>query len=714
MNEQNKNPSVVLRKHSDDISWLEWDEPESKVNVLSHKVVSELSRLMEQASKSKTQVVIFISKKPSVFVAGADLKEIQKLKTKKDFEEKIDQVHELLNSMEDNPGISFISAVHGACLGGGAELTLACDWRVASLDSSTKIGFPEVNLGLIPGFGGCVRLPRLVGLIRSLDLILTAKPVSAKKAHKLGLVDEVEGIPLQLENKALKLAQEIIQKKRPKKTKSQKNSFSLLEVFPFKNIACLLAKKQVLKKTKGFYPAPLKALAVIHKTLLWPFNKALEEEKKVFCDLAVSSISRNLIHLFFLSEKNKKQVKAVAQNPPLVQKVGVLGAGVMGSGIAYSACWNDFEVRLQDVQKESLIKGRGHIHGLLKKQVSRRKINSFEEKMKQAKVSYSLDFENFSAMDLVIEAIVEDLKVKKQVIGQLFPQLKKSAVFATNTSSLSVTEMAKACEDPSRFVGLHFFNPVHRLPLVEVIRGEKTSDQTLARAVQFALKLGKTPVIVGDRPGFLVNRLLMPLLTEALWLLGEGMDIRSVDRAFSREFGFPMGPFRLMDEVGLDVCVKVIGNFQSLGLGLSAPPFINELAKENKLGRKTSLGFYHYTDQGQARAVHSELESRFIASLDSKTFLKKEEALQRGLYCMVNEGLKVLEEKVAQEAETVDLALIMGAGFPPFRGGLLKYADSLGIENIMNQLNQWTEKGFKRFEPCPLMKTRVRQNKSFY
>ena len=709
-----KEMSSVSLKQQGKIAFIEWDDPHSKVNVLSEKSLLEFSSVLDEIYKTSVSAVIIISKKPSVFIAGADLQEVRKLKTKEEFSERITKAQKIFKSMRSNKNISFIAAVRGSALGGGAELSLHCDYRIAFDHPETKIGFPEVNLGFMPGFGGSVLLPRMAGLFNSLDLILTGRSITAKKAHKMGLVDEVESIEGRLRARAVKLAEQIIKGSKPKKRKNEETNSFLFKVFPFKQILFFIFKRRVLKKTKGFYPAPIKILEFINKTLSWLKEKAIEEEKKYFCELAVSSISKNLIHLFFMNEKAKKQITSKIKLPA-VERAGVLGAGVMGSGIAYTVIDKGFSARVHDIRKESLIQAKNHIHFLLKKQMKRKKLNSFEEKIKRSLASYSTDLKGFQTMDLVIEAVSEDMNTKKKVIEKISPLLKPSAVLATNTSSLSVTEISAFYKDPSRFVGLHFFNPPYRLPLVEVIRGGKTSDEALALALKFVCDLGKTPIVVKDSPGFLVNRLLMPWLVEALWLLGGGMDIFSIDKVFSKKFGFPMGPFRLMDEVGIDVCVQVIKSFQKAGVLVSAPSFVFDLAQKNCLGKKNLIGFYHYKEGGQASAVNQEMENKFHSILESKNKINKETALKRGLYRMINEGALALSEEIVHSAEQVDLAMVLGAGFPPFHAGPLRYADSIGIKNILSDLEEWSQKkDCERFNPCPLIKEKVLENKTFY
>lgn len=701
---------VSLRKHSESIAFIEWDHPKSKANVLSEQALTELEAALDEVSKSSIEVCIFISKKSHIFIAGADLKEIRSISSKEQFSNKIDRVHKIFNSIRMNSKVSFISAIHGACLGGGLELALVCDYRMATLSPATTLGLPEVQLGFVPGFGGCVNLPRLIGFLPSINFIITSQSVSPQKAHKLGIVDEVVGIESMLESRAIDWARHIIDGVRPKKRTKRKQESFFMNLKLIRSALCFFIRRGVLKKTKGFYEAPLEALSLINKTYKMPHAQALKAEQDVFCRLASGSISQNLVQLFFNSEKVKKG----NLNKPVfpLSKVAVLGGGVMGSEIAYVSAYQGFPVRLQDINPESLVRAKKHIHSLFDKQIKRRKISSYEKSTKAARISYATDYSGFGSFNLIIEAVVEDLGVKKQVIQSLAPHLKPDAIFASNTSSLSVTEMAKADPSPERFIGLHFFNPVHRLPLVEIIRGEKTSDVTVSRTYDWVQSIKKTPIVVKDSPGFLINRLLMPWLTEALWMWGEGASIQSIDKTFLK-FGMPMGPFRLMDEVGLDVCVHVIKNFRTAGLDLDIPDFIDHLVQPDRKGKKTGLGFYHYDDKKQARSVNKELANAFCGSLD-KSFFTSKDMLKRGLYRMVNESAKLLEEQVVEGAEWLDLGMIMGAGFPPFHGGVLRYADSIGVRRIYNKLENWTGRGATRFEPSSYLKNKAQKCLNFY
>ena len=698
---------MIDLKIKKNLAFVEWDQPQSKVNTLNEESLQKLSAILKKIQDTEVQIVIFISKKPDVFIAGADLKEIMSIQTSStQLMNQVKKAQEIILSMRNNKNISFISAIHGVCIGGGAELALACDYRIVSDHPKTQIHFPEVHLGLIPGLGGCMWLPRKLGFSKALDLILTGKKLSARKAHRLGLVDDVVW-PSVLRDQAIQLASEIQDgKKIVKQNISSPKGFvaELLDLSFFRSLICFAAKRKMVKKTKGFYPAPAAALNLIQKIYTKPLDKALEESARVFCDLAARKESKNLIHLFFMMEKLKK-TPAISLSTA-IKSVDVLGCGVMGRDMAYTAADKDFPVRLYDVSQKSLVHGKKHIQDLFSKQVKRGRLDFYSARSKSFLVHYSLG--KLSQADLVIESVSENMEVKKQVIQEQSSYTKKSALFVSNTSSLSITQLAKSYPHPEQFAGLHFFNPVYKMPLVEVIPGERTSPQTIDRLQHWVCQLGKYPIVVKDTPRFLVNRLLAPWLMEALHLLSEGVRLSAIDRAMTRGLGFPLGPFRLMDEVGLDICLQVME-------GLKAAPslildFKNIVFSKNIFGKKTGKGFYYYT-KGQARAVNAELEQVFLKKRSS---VKTEDLIRRGLFLMINEGALALEEELVSSPQTVDVAMVLGAGFPPFLGGPLKYADELGLDKIVQSLESWASMGLDRFTPASLLKDKVAHGQNFY
>ena len=549
-----------------DVAWVELDLPGEKVNKISLAVGEELERVLRDLKNSSYKAMVFISRKKGVFIAGADISEIKKLNTYADYKRAIQSGQKIMNSIEDL-SIPTIAAIDGACIGGGCELALACDYRIMTNDSSTKIGLPEARLGLLPGWGGCVRLPKLVGLQSSLDIILTGKSIIGRKAVKMGLVEEC--VPRELLEERVGLFIEGILSGQKRKAKFKPKGFvnKFLES-PFGRLFIWrLSKKAVLKETKGFYPAPLKALEVVKATYgLRDRSKALAVECEGFCEVAQSDVSRNLIDLFFLMGGVKKKTGVLNSDvePAKVSRVGVLGAGIMGGGIAQLAADKGYRVRMKDINEEALAKGFQAAQSIWNKLVRRRRLTLPEFNKKMSFISGGLDFSGFRSMDVVIEAIVEDMGIKKKVISETASHCNKDCIIATNTSALSVTEMAQAHPHPENFVGMHFFNPVHKMPLVEVIRGEKTSDKATATIFELSKKMGKTPVVVKDQPGFLVNRLLLPCLCEGLFLMSEGMSVEKMDSYLTHGFGMPMGVLRLFDEVGWDTAIKVLKDFRSV------------------------------------------------------------------------------------------------------------------------------------------------------
>ncbi len=710
--------SIRIVPHGD-IAVVEWDLVGEKVNKLSTAVMHRLRDVIDELKQSQFKAVVMLSRKEKIFIAGADIDEIKKITTKEEFAKVLTEAHEIFNGLEDLP-MPVIVAVKGACMGGGCELILACDYRLAADDASTRIGLPETKLGIIPGFGGCVRMPRVVGLQSSLDIILAGKAVDGKKAAKIGLVDDC--VPMQmLEAKAMALAQEVVEGKKGKRQKVFKapnTSTRFLESFAGRPLVFSQAKKQVLKNTKGFYPAPLKALEVIQKTYGYRDRaKALAVEQEAFVEVAVTEVSKNLIDLFYMMEGVKKQTGIANKDvtPRPVQRMAVLGAGTMGGGIAYVAADKGIEVRLKDLNNQALALGFRSAREIWEKLVKIRKLTPYELERKMSHISGGLDYAGFGQVDLVVEAIVEDMEIKKKVIAETAKHLKPECIMATNTSSLSVTEMAEAHPHPENFVGMHFFNPVHKMPLVEVIRGEKTSDEAVTTIFELSKKLGKTPVVVKDGPGFLVNRLLMPWMIEGLFLLEDGMSIEKVDRYYTHSFGMPMGPYRLMDEVGLDVCLKVVKIFKkALGERVQVPEVAERLAQSGRLGRKNGRGFYLYDEAGKEKSVDQSLYTD-LSLEPPQNPLSEKECLERGIFQMINEAsLALIEDHIVEKPQDVDLAMIMGTGFPPFRGGLLRYADSLGSGYIVQELEIYASRYGVRFKPSQPLVNMSKAERKFY
>ena len=700
-----------------EIAYMEWDLIGEKVNKLSSPVMARLKELVEELKASSYKAVILVSKKDNIFIAGADIDEIKKLTSRQDFIDKLGPAHEIFNALEDLP-MPVIAAIHGACLGGGCELVMACDYRIASDSNSTRIGLPEVKLGILPGFGGCVRMPRIVGLQAALDIILAGKAVIPKKAKKIGLVDKV--VPAeQLLEAAEAMAQEIVAGKKGKRQKrfKAKGFMGKLLEGPLKSVVFKQARKMVLKQSKGFYPAPLKALEVIRKTYGYTNReKALQTEAEGFCEVAVTDISKNLIDLFYMMEAVKKETGTSGQiKGNKVKKMAVLGAGVMGGGIAQVAADKDIEVHMKDINHDAIARGFKQAKSIWDKKVKRRRMDKYELERKMSFISGTLDYQGFQNMDVIVEAIVEDMGIKKSVLGETSKHCGDKTVLATNTSSLSVTEMGADLPHPENFVGMHFFNPVDKMPLVEVIRGEKTNDEAVATIFELAKKMGKTPVVVKDGPGFLVNRLLLPWMSEALFLLEDGMSVEKLDRIYTHKFGMPMGPCRLMDEVGLDVGMKVLKIFKNaFGDRVHASKLVEKVEGSKRLGRKGGKGFYLYDEKGKETEVDQSIYQELGLGTPTDKLTEKE-VIERGMFSMINEAaLALIEDRIVEKPEDVDLAMIMGTGFPPFRGGLLRYADNLGTPYIVQELELLATSYGPRFAPTTPLLNMAKTDRKFY
>jgi len=713
--------SAIQLTVQNNIATLTFDLPGEKVNKLSSPVMLELKNHLEKLKSSTYDFVIFKSAKPKIFIAGADIEEIRQLKTPESVREAVGGGQSIINMIEDLP-MPTMALINGACAGGGCELVLSCDYRIASDDSATRIGLPETQLGILPGFGGCVRLPRVVGLQAALDVILAGKLLNAKKALKIGLVDYVVH-PNLLETFAEKEIAKIIKdgKHKRRKTFKAKGLVNVLLEGLLKGVVFSQAKKATLKLTKGHYPAPIEALEVIRQTYGSSNREAsLEVEREHFIKCALTDVSKSLIHVFYLTEMVKKSSGVADKNVKArtIKSLGVLGAGTMGGGIAYVAADKGIQVRVKDISHEANTKALKHAYDLWKKLVKKKVIDSYQFMQKTSLVSTGLDFAGFKNLDITVEAIVEDMGIKQKVIGQTAEQMRSDAIIVTNTSSLSVTEMSKGHPRPEFFAGMHFFSPVHKMPLVEVIRGEKSSDETIATVFELSKKMGKMPVVVKDGPGFLVNRLLLPYMAEAAFLLAEGMDIQTVDKAYIYEFGMPMGPFELMDSVGLDVCVKVLKIFKKAYPDrVEIAPIMEKLETNKKrLGQKTGLGFYQYDESGRKTQVDESIYTELGLGARTNPFTTQE-CIERGVFAMINECCLALDQdRIVETPHEVDLAMIMGTGFPPFRGGLLKYADSVGCKYVEEKLTQYaaSRNASHRLSPSAKLKQRAQSGQPFY
>lgn len=688
---------------------LQFDHPESPdVNILTSVNLETLrDTLKEIAGRTDLKALMITSAKSRIFIAGADIKEINNIHSKTDAFAKAEQGKEVFQQLEDLK-IPTVCVINGACLGGGYELALSCTYRVASFSDKVKIGLPEVGLGILPGFGGSIRLPKLVGLVKGLPLILAGKVAGAEEALKNGMVDKLFPEKTLVED-AFKFTKQIADKGKSRAPRKKDFMTQILEDTPARALVYKRARKDVLKRTKGFYPAPLEIIDLVEKTYTSSGKEPYRLESEHFSNLGATEVSKNLIKLFFLSEKYKKLqwTKAEVKGDG-VKKCGVIGAGVMGGGIAQLVSYRDIPVRVKDINEKSLAGALKEAAGIYKDAMKRRRIKKHDFDFKMGLISVGLSNAGLKRCDMIIEAVVEDLGIKQKVFKEISELAPKETILASNTSSLPVTKMAEGCKNPERVVGLHFFNPVNRMPLVEVIRAAQTSDETIERTVNFSRRLGKTVILVEDRPGFLVNRLLLPYLNEAAYLLQEGMTAEQIDK-IAEDFGMPMGPVELVDQVGIDVGYKVAHILHdAFGERMKVAPILEDVKQKGLLGKKSGKGFYIH--QGKQKTVNPDVKTGTTPKAVSN-----EDALKRMIYIMINEAARCLEEKVVDSPATVDIGMIMGTGFPPFRAGLLSYADSVGLQNILKDLERFqNEVSKERFEPAPLLRKLAEQNGKFY
>ena len=707
--------ALRLELDGDGVAWLIFDRPDSRVNILTTPVMMRLDALLtelEQAAEAgRAKALVVTSGKPGTFIVGADLDEIVAITDPEEGTAKSREGQRIFRRVELLP-IPTIAAIDGTCLGGGAELALACAYRLATDRPETQIGFPEVRLGILPGFGGTVRLPRLVGLAAATRLILTGKPINARQAERIGLVDEVVPAPL-LEERVRRFTWERIDRgpriRRPRRPFLARLAESAA---PGRALILWQARRQVLRETRGHYPAPLQALATLRETITVPLDQAFDREAAALGRLIVTPVCKNLIHVFRLTEGAKKA--APAAEPREVERLGVLGAGTMGGEIAQLAAYRGLSVRLKDIQSEAIARGLRRARELFDHAVRRGRIDHRQASLAMARIAPTLDYSGFGSVDLVVEAVVERMEVKQQVLREVEERVRPDTVLTSNTSSLSITMMQHALARPENFCGMHFFHPVHRMPLVEIVRGAATTDETVATVFALALRLGKTPLVVNDGPGFLVNRLLAPYLNEAGWLLAEGASIEAIDRAL-RDFGMPMGPLRLLDEVGLDIARHVSEIlYEAFGDRMRPAPPLVALGSTGRLGKKGGRGFYRYEDGkevGPDPAIYAELGEAVPAE---RRELPASLIVERAMLVMINEAVRAIEDGIVGGAAEVDLGLITGIGFPPFRGGLLRYADTIGTATVLERLEAFERELGPRFHPSPLLREWAAAGRGFY
>lgn len=636
----------------DGIAWITFDSPKSSVNVWNEETLREFNHLLEAIEHdTRVRSLVLKSAKERIFIAGADIKAIRSMQHLR-----VNDLIWLGQAVFDRLArlaIPKVAAIHGACMGGGFEVTLACDWRIASDSDSTKIGLPETQLGILPAWGGSTRLSRLVGVRKALDLITTGKLLNASAAKRAGLVSHV--VPAE---RLDALACRLVRQKRPGLRFRFENLFSA--------VIGHMAKRKVLEKTRGLYPSITKAVEVVTHAVHGEIEQGLLLERNAVAELIQSRDSARLIDLFFKREEANKRPATGGTALP-IHDATVIGAGVMGAGIAHILASRGIRVLMTDVTNDSLARGLERVHGLVSDATRRRLVTRVQGRDTLDRISTTHVPVPMNRHHLIIEAATESMELKKKIFADLAARVSADTILATNTSALSVSDLAKTVRNPERVVGLHFFNPVHRMPLVEIITLPETSPDVLATVVSFVQKIGKTPVIVKDSPGFLVNRILVPYLMEAVRLHESGIPLKDIDDAML-EFGMPMGPMRLLDEIGLDVAAHVAKTLASAFPDrFPQTDALDKMVNAGHLGKKTGQGFYRYENGKEiVPATHSDLP--------------RHESIQTNLALLISqEAMRCLKEGIARSADDIDLAMVLGTGYPPFRGGPITFARDTGI-----------------------------------
>lgn len=683
------------------IAILHLGSPDEKAIILNQSRVSKIEALIEEVDNKlkkdphSLKGLIITSPTHLNFCVGADIHAIKDITDPEKGAELARQGQKVFQKVEDLT-IPVVAAIHGHCVGGGCELALACDYRIMSDDKTSKIGLPETKLGILPGFGGTQRLPKVIGLPKSLDIILGGKIVPAKKAKSLGLIDAIV-------NNSSKIGDELIDEaiKHLSLGKRKQFSYPLSDTFLTKTLIGRMiceksARKSAFKKTKGHYPAIPKSIESVMNGFKFTSELAYQKEAAALGELIISPESKSLVHIFFLTESASKLGKQDAGKP--IASLALIGAGIMGRGIAAVAIKSGIIVNCFDPADKARNALSEHVSKFIDKS---RSINSKDKENLLKNLTLADSLNTLPISDLYIEAAIEKLEIKKEIFSTIASNKTEESILASNTSSLSLKDIFDSVSHPDRCIGIHFFNPVEKMPLIELVRTDKTSPKTLIKASHLCSKLGKYPVIVEDVPGFLVNRVLSPFLAEASQLLKDGASFRAIEKV-ATSFGFPMGPFRLLDEVGLDIAEKVEETLSNAyGDRMSGGGYLNQIVKEGFLGKKNGKGFYVH--EGKNSSPNSSLLEKLGVSLDSSS-INNNEIENRLVLSMLNEAIKAFDEGVAgtpskEAAEQIDLASIMGFGFPPFRGGILYFARKTGISNIRETMKSF-EKSSARFKPA--------------
>ncbi|WP_313683542.1 fatty acid oxidation complex subunit alpha FadB [Pantoea sp.] len=687
--------TLSVRWLDDGIAELVFDAPGS-VNKLDTKTVASLGEALGVLEQQPALRGLLLSSAKPAFIVGADITEFLSL-----FDapvEKLSQwlafANSIFNRLEDLP-VPTVAAIDGYALGGGCECVLATDFRIAT--AQTRIGLPETKLGIMPGFGGSVRLPRLLGADSALEIIAAGKDVDGISALKLGLVDAVVSSD-KLRSAALTVLQDAIIQGSWQARRAPK--LAPLKLSPIEAaMSFTIAKSMVLQTAGKHYPAPITAVKTIEAAAGLGRDDALKLETAAFVPLAQSDVARALVGIFLNDQYVKGLAKKRGNATTTPAQAAVLGAGIMGGGIAWQSAWKGVPVQMKDINPQALALGMKEASKLLNKQLERGKIDGAKLASVLTTIQPTLDYAGFERADVVVEAVVENPQIKAKVLAETEQHLRNDAILASNTSTIPISQLAQALQRPENFCGMHFFNPVPRMPLVEVIRGEKTSEETLGKVVAWASKMGKTPIVVNDCPGFFVNRVLFPYFAAFSLLLRDGADFRQIDKVMEKQFGWPMGPAWLLDVVGIDTAhhaQQVMAQGFPSRMQKDYRDAIDVLYEAGRYGQKNGLGFWRWTEDKKGKAqkqADAEVDTLLQHVCQPKRVFSDEEITNRMMLPMLHEVVRCLEEKIIASPAEADMALVYGLGFPPFRGGAFRYMDTLGNSTVVDQAKRYTALG---------------------
>ena len=698
----------------DELAIITLDQPREKVNLLTAEMLDEFSACLHDIEDDGVvKAAVLISGKEDNFIAGADIKLFQTFGEAGDACRFSREGNALLSRLA---GLSkpVVAAIHGPCLGGGLEVALACHYRIGSDEPQTRFAMPEVKLGLLPGAGGTQRLPRLIGIPKALDMMLTGRAIYPRQARKMGLIDETIHKKGLLE--AAKTRAKIMAGPKPRQARRKMAlADSLMELtMTGRKLIYTKAKKKVIEQTYGNYPAPLKIIQCVRLGMEKGMQAGLEEESKQFDNLVFTPESRMLVSLFFAMQEAK--TNPWPSKARKTERVGVLGGGLMGSGIAEVTLQGGIPVLLKDQDLESAGQGLKRVWDHYERKVKKKVISPFERDRQIGMITTTGDYDRFDKMDVVIEAVYEDLELKQTLLAEAEKAMPKHGIFATNTSSLPVADIAAKSRRPGNVLGMHYFSPVQKMPLLEIVKTKKTSVEVVATAYELGLKQKKTVIVVSDGPGFYTTRILAPYMNEAMVLLEEGIRVEDLDR-YMKEFGFPVGPAALMDEVGLDVGAHVAGVMGELFSKRKVSPSTSAqtLLDAGFKGRKNKRGFYLYDgkSRGRKKKVVNDAVYGHIGGKERRDF-EPGEVQERLVLAMVNEAAHCLQEGVVASPQDADLGAVLGLGFPPFLGGPFRYLDKVGPANMIEKLRHYAQAHGNRFEPSQILKDYGKKNRMFY